>query len=370
MPNLPPSRAKNAGICLYDGDALVAEIDLWGNGLAEYVWGQLGPVAQMERSGLYGYRVLLYVCDALGHVRMLIDASTGQVVDRYAYDAWGNLIAREGNTRQPFTWNGAYGYEWIPEVGLYHVGARAYDPRTARWLQRDPIGIWGGRPNLYLYLDGDPINWADPEGAQPRRKKPATEEECNQILDEIEKLLNSIDTEMDKNEKFHPVQDVVGCQGKWTPAGHSRELNQWLEALDKLWAKYSNLGCHSYARIRVRAGQMAKRQSLLEKRIANWLAKLQQLPDNLLRQIIDKFVKDPDNLKHLIRILRRAAKFVPYLGQILTIILFIYDWYQGGFWHAVKGLVVQNTPLQSNPQKGTIVATGGTWRYVSSLLYA
>ena len=73
---------------------------------------------------------MLYVCDALGHVRMLIDASTGQVTDRYAYDAWGNLIAREGSTRQPFLWNGAYGYEWIPEVGLYHVGTRAYDPRT------------------------------------------------------------------------------------------------------------------------------------------------------------------------------------------------------------------------------------------------
>ncbi|CUU35366.1 MAG: hypothetical protein KatS3mg021_1824 [Fimbriimonadales bacterium] len=166
MPNLPPSRAKNAGICLYDGDALVAEIDPWGNGLAEYVWGQLGPVARMERSGLYGYRVLLYVCDALGHVRMLIDASTGQVTDRYAYDAWGNLIAREGSTRQPFLWNGAYGYEWdcFGGMGLYHVGTRAYDPRTARWLQRDPIDAASGDPNLYRYCGNDPINHADPSG--------------------------------------------------------------------------------------------------------------------------------------------------------------------------------------------------------------
>ena len=31
----------------------------------------------------------------------------------------------------------AYGYEWVPETGLYHVGAREYDPHTARWLQRD-----------------------------------------------------------------------------------------------------------------------------------------------------------------------------------------------------------------------------------------
>jgi hypothetical protein len=37
-----------------------------------------------------GGRVQLYVCDALGHVRALIDAETGQITDRYDYDAWGN----------------------------------------------------------------------------------------------------------------------------------------------------------------------------------------------------------------------------------------------------------------------------------------
>ncbi|MEO0249526.1 MAG: putative toxin [candidate division WOR-3 bacterium] len=67
-------------------------------------------------------------------------------------------------TRQPFRWNGAYGYEFIPFTGLYHVGAREYDPRTARWLQRDPIDIGGGEPNLYLYAANDPLNWADPSG--------------------------------------------------------------------------------------------------------------------------------------------------------------------------------------------------------------
>jgi RHS repeat-associated protein len=61
---------------------------------------------------------------------------------------WGNLVYRAGNTRQPFTWNGAYGYEWVPETGLYHVGAREHDPCTARWLQRDPIDAASGDPNL------------------------------------------------------------------------------------------------------------------------------------------------------------------------------------------------------------------------------
>ncbi|MFQ3610672.1 MAG: RHS repeat-associated core domain-containing protein, partial [Fimbriimonadales bacterium] len=67
-------------------------------------------------------------------------------------------------TSNHFTWNGAYGYAYVPFTGLYHVGAREYDPRTARWLQRDPIDVASGDPNLYRYCLNDPVNLADPSG--------------------------------------------------------------------------------------------------------------------------------------------------------------------------------------------------------------
>jgi RHS repeat-associated protein len=87
------------------------------------------------------------VLDGLGHTRLLLDSS-GNITDRYRYDAWGNPIEQVGTTFNPFRWNAAYGYEWTPATGLYHVGAREYDPRTARWLQRDPIDAASGDPNL------------------------------------------------------------------------------------------------------------------------------------------------------------------------------------------------------------------------------
>jgi len=75
-------------------------------------------------------------------------------------------VIRRGLFRfeQPFLWNGAYGYGYIPFTGLYHVGAREYDPRTARWLQRDPIDAASGDPNLYRYCGNDPINMVDDRG--------------------------------------------------------------------------------------------------------------------------------------------------------------------------------------------------------------
>ena len=61
---------------------------------------------------------------------------------------------------------GFAGYRYDPESGTYFVRARSYNPRTARFLQTDPIRQDGGL-NLYTYANNDPINLTDPSGLSP-----------------------------------------------------------------------------------------------------------------------------------------------------------------------------------------------------------
>ncbi|MBN2193846.1 MAG: hypothetical protein JW751_13610, partial [Polyangiaceae bacterium] len=44
------------------------------------------------------------------------------------------------------------------------LGARDYDPTTGRWTGKDPIRWHGGGTNLFVYANGDAINYADPNG--------------------------------------------------------------------------------------------------------------------------------------------------------------------------------------------------------------
>lgn len=104
------------------------------------------------------YRI---VSDHLGSPRLLIDATTGVVVESLTYDEFGNLQNGAASTLIPF---GFAGGQYDASTGLLRFGARDYDSHTGRWTTKEPLGFAGGDTNLYTYVFNDPVNLIDPSG--------------------------------------------------------------------------------------------------------------------------------------------------------------------------------------------------------------
>ena len=90
--------------------------------------------------------------------------SSGNLVNTYQYDPYGNLTSSTGTVSNPWRYAGGY---YDSGTGLYKFGIRYYDPTTGRWTQRDPVG--GSlqettKANPFVYADNDPVNQVDPSG--------------------------------------------------------------------------------------------------------------------------------------------------------------------------------------------------------------
>ena len=103
------------------------------------------------------YRVIR---DERGSVRLVVNASTGAVVQRMDYDEYGMVTNDTNPGFQPFGFAGGL---YDPATGLVRLGARDYDPEIGRWTCKDPSGFEGGL-NLYGYCGGDPVNYVDVTG--------------------------------------------------------------------------------------------------------------------------------------------------------------------------------------------------------------
>ncbi|OYP36789.1 RHS repeat domain-containing protein [Rhodopirellula sp. MGV] len=108
-------------------------------------------VVRATNGGRYYHRNQQYSVSALTD-------SSGGIVERYAYDAYGGLSVFDGSGRSRsvsaegnrYTYTGR---EWDSELSLFHFRARMYDTICGRFCSRDPIGYPDG-PNGYANYFG------------------------------------------------------------------------------------------------------------------------------------------------------------------------------------------------------------------------
>ncbi len=136
----------------------VAELDGSGNIVSRFVYAGTAHVPAYMVKGGVEYRI---ISDHLGSVRLVVDTTTGQVVQRIDYDSWGAVTLDTNPGFQPFGFAGGL---YDSDTGLVRFGYRDYDPQAGRWTAPDPLLFAGSDINLYAYGSNDPINEIDPLG--------------------------------------------------------------------------------------------------------------------------------------------------------------------------------------------------------------
>ncbi len=131
-----------------------------GAAIEEIVYLGSVPVATMRG----GVRYFIHT-DHLGTPRLVTNPS-GTVVWRWDSDPFGEATPNQ----DPDGDGGAFvlnlrfpGQYFDAETGRHYNYFRDYDSTLGRYVQSDPIGLAGGL-NTYLYANGDPIRYSDPNG--------------------------------------------------------------------------------------------------------------------------------------------------------------------------------------------------------------
>jgi RHS repeat-associated protein len=109
--------------------------------------------------------VLFLIGDPSKSMSAVVDKTTGEVVERTTYDAFGSPDSdyrpqRWSSFREDYRFTGK---EDDIEAGLLYFGARYYQPSLGRWINPDPLTIHGlgSDPNPYGFVHGSPLRFVD-----------------------------------------------------------------------------------------------------------------------------------------------------------------------------------------------------------------
>ena len=148
---------------VWDGSRLLQEYTYKGSYTYIYTdQDSYEPLAQVFDNAKDDKQYLSYFhTDQVGIPREMTDVH-GNLLWYGEYTAWGRL-KKDGrvynNAHQPFRLQNQY---YDEETGLHYNLMRYYEPEAGRFVNQDPIGLWGGE-NLYQFAD-NALVWFDPLG--------------------------------------------------------------------------------------------------------------------------------------------------------------------------------------------------------------
>ena len=99
----------------------------------------------------------------LGSIEVVTN-ETGQIYRNFSYEAYGTERQGSVDPDTPLQYVGQY---YLPELGLYYMRQRFYDPVSGRFLTPDVIEASPDVPlsyNPYLYAANNPTRFIDPLG--------------------------------------------------------------------------------------------------------------------------------------------------------------------------------------------------------------
>ncbi|EFC87997.1 RHS repeat-associated core domain protein [Neisseria mucosa ATCC 25996] len=148
---------------VWDGTRLLQEYTYKGSYTYIYTdQDSYEPLAQVFRNNQDEAQYLAYFhTDQIGIPREMTDIH-GNLLWYGEYTAWGRLKKDERvykNAHQPFRLQNQY---YDEETGLHYNLMRYYEPEAGRFVNQDPIGLWGGE-NLYSFAP-NAQEWIDPLG--------------------------------------------------------------------------------------------------------------------------------------------------------------------------------------------------------------
>ena len=155
------------------------EQDASGN-VTTFVYGRgVDSVLQMQTDTETYY----YLSDDMGNVAELWreGGAADTLVESYDYDDYGQVIdsvsgaalASPSGVGNPYFFTGR---RFDSEMGLYYYRARYLDPVAGRFVNRDPIGMWGDEANVgnaYTYAASNPWTRTDPTGLSSSKSNDA-----------------------------------------------------------------------------------------------------------------------------------------------------------------------------------------------------